>query len=73
MSPETIKKYEAKIKQFSQELALELLQNEQDLEGNFLTLDQQVMEILIDVGNRTMNHVGRSLQDSIKKKPLDLV
>jgi hypothetical protein len=69
MSPETTKKYEAKIKQFSEELALELLQNEQDLEKKFLTLDQQVLEILIDVGNRTMSHVGRSLQDSIKKKP----
>ena len=68
-SDEIKKKYAEKIKKLSEELANELLQNEPDLEKKFITLDTDVRDILIGIGNNTMQIVGNAIEKRIKKKP----
>lgn len=69
MSPDEIKKkFADKITEISQELAQELLSSDSELEKRFTTLDADVQEILINVGNNTMRIVGESLEDRVKKK-----
>jgi len=68
MPDKTTKKYQAKIKQLAEELALELLQNEHNLESKLLTIDQEIQNILIDVGNKTIGYISKSLENAVKKK-----
>ena len=67
-SNEIQKKYEEKIKKFSQELAEDFLQNESNLIDRFTSFDTEVQKVLIEVGKSTMKTVGDCLEDQVKKK-----
>jgi hypothetical protein len=62
-------KYKEKAEQLAKELAEELLKNEVDLEKNFSTFDSEVQKILLDTGKKTMEVIGSTLEERVKKKP----
>lgn len=69
MSTDDIKKkYKEKAEQLAKELAEELLKNELDLEKNFSSFDSEVQIILQDTGKKTMEIIGSTLEDKVKKK-----
>lgn len=62
------KKYKEKTEQLAKELAEELLKNEADLEKKFSSFDSEVQEILLETGKKTMEIIGSTLEDKVKKK-----
>lgn len=62
------KKYTEKTEQLARELAEELLKNEVDLEKNFSSFDSEVQKILQETGKKTMEIIGSTLEDKVKKK-----
>lgn len=70
MGTENIRqKYKEKAEQLAKELAEELLKNEADLEKKFSSFDSEVQEILLETGKKTMEIIGSTLEDKVKKKP----
>jgi hypothetical protein len=67
-SDESKKKYKEKIKKIAEELALEIMHNEPDYIKKYRSLDSDVQDILIDIGNSTMKIIGESAEGDIKKK-----
>ena len=63
-------KYKKKAEQLAKELAAELLENEVDLEKNFSAFDSEVQKILLETGKKTMEIMGSTLEERVKKKPL---
>lgn len=62
-------KYKEKTEQLARELAEELLKNEVDLEKRFSSFDSEVQKILLETGKKTMEIIGSTLEDKVKKKP----
>ena len=62
-------KYKEKTEQLARELAEELLKNEVDLEKRFTSFDSEVQKILLETGKKTMEIIGSTLEDKVKKKP----
>jgi len=69
LSDESKKKYKEKIQKIANELAEEIIHNETNLEQRYRSLDSDVQDILIDIGNSTMQLIGKSAEDKVKKKP----
>lgn len=69
LSDDSKNKYKEKIRKMSEELAEAIILNETDLEKRYRSLDSDVHDILIDIGNSTMQIIGKSTEDSVKKKP----
>ena len=69
LSDDSKNKYKEKIRKMAEELAEAIMLNETDLEKRYRSLDSDVHDILIDIGNSTMQIIGKSTEDSVKKKP----
>lgn len=67
LSEESKKKYKEKVRKIAEELAEEIMLNEMDLEKRYRSLDSDVEDILIDIGNSTMQIIGKSTEDKVKK------
>lgn len=63
------KKYKDKAEQLAKELAEELLTKEDDLEKNFSSFDSEIQKILLETGKKTMEIIGSTLEEKVKKKP----
>ena len=62
-------RYAERIKKFATELSEDFLKNEPDLINRFVSFDAEVQQVLIEVGKQTMDTVGNSIENEIKKKP----
>jgi hypothetical protein len=67
LSDESKKIYKEKIKKIAEELAQEIIRNETDLDKRYRSLDSDVQDILIDIGNSTLQIIGESAESDIKK------
>jgi len=63
--------YKECIQSMSNELALILMEKEEDLIKKFKVLDADIYKILMEVGNCTMQKIGETLAEDVKKKALN--
>ncbi len=64
-----VAKHKEKIRRFAEELALDLVKTEPNLIKRFVSFDEEVLKLVREVGNDTMQIIGSILEEEIKKKP----